>query len=272
MTDTRDTPDTDEPAEPTELTEAPEKPARRGRAAVVAGSVLLAGALLAGVGCTVVTVRGADRDAGAPVWTFPKTASVRTEAPTATGLAATLVPYGTDGWSQGPDLGEYGSDAQLGGAQATALQKEALSGLPRSQRKQLEQRIDEMHIQGMAMRSYLSGPPDPYTNDGLYTMSVVLSRMADQNAVRGIATFQNEFLAALDIFREGPQIKGHKDAKCFLPPEDDDEELDAMYCSAYVGDVLVTATATGVKPLDTARAATFLRTQLERIAEPGAAV
>jgi hypothetical protein len=246
----------------------------RGRLAAVAGSLVLLGAVVAGAGYTVVTVNDADRDAGAPVWTFPKTTAEDEKAATAEGLAGVLVPYGTDGWSRGPDLGEFGSDAQLSGAQATALRKESLSDLPRSQRRKLEKEIDRQRVKGMAMRSYLSSDADALSeNEGIYTVSIVLAQMESRAAVRDMATFQNEFLEALDIFRKGPEIKGHKNAQCFLPPKDDeDDDLEGMYCSAYQGDVLLTAIADGVKPLDTKGVAMLLAEQLDRIAEPGEAV
>ncbi|WP_416976249.1 hypothetical protein [Streptomyces sp. T028] len=250
---------------------------RRRRTAAVAGSLVLAGALVAGVGFTFVTVRDADRDAGAPVWKFPKETPVadQPEEPetSRSGLAAMLVPYGTDGFTRGPDIGEFGADAQLSGERAAALRKEALKDLPRSQRKRLEQRIDKQRIKGMAMRSYLSEETSALdVNDGVYSVNVTLSQMDNKAAVRDIATFQGEFLDALDVFRKGPAIKGHKNAKCFLPPKDDDSDLEGMFCSAYVGEVLVSLTAEAVKPLDTKGVALFLREQLDRIAEPGEAV
>ncbi|MBA4866739.1 hypothetical protein H1V43_36690 [Streptomyces sp. PSKA54] len=64
-----------------------------------------------------------------------------------------LLPYGTDGYTRGPDIDEFGSDAELSGPQAAALRKESISDLPRSQRRQLEKEIDKLRIQGMAMRS-----------------------------------------------------------------------------------------------------------------------
>ena len=262
---------------------APPPPRKRlnpRRVAVVLGSVLLAGAVVAGVGYTVVTVSGADRDAGAPVFAFPKAgADDDVKTATASGLAGVLVPYGESGWHRGPDLGEYGYDAQLSGAQATALRKESLSGLPRTQRRQLEKQIDRQRIKGMAMRSYLNqAVSDLSDNEGVYSVNVVLARMGSSAAVRDLGTFQQEFLDALDVFRAGPEIKGHKNAKCFLPPKDDEEDeadgpgLETMYCSAYQGDVLVTATADGPAPLDTKGVATLLSEQLDRIAEPGVAV
>ncbi|MFI0512393.1 hypothetical protein ACH3Y9_20115 [Streptomyces sp. WSLK1-5] len=246
--------------------------ARRGRVAAVAGSVLLVAALVAGVGGTVVTARGAERDAGPPTWKLPATKVDKKTAVTQRGLAGMLVPYGTDGWVRGPDLAQFGSDAQLSGAHATALRKEALRGLPRSQRKQLERQVDRQRISGMAMRSYFSGETYGYFRTGIYSVSVVLAQMANRTTVRNSSKAQNDFLAALDVFEEGPKIKGHEDARCFRLSADDDEDLDMMLCSAYVGDVLVSVTAYGAHPLDSKGVAMLVRTQLDRIAEPGEAV
>jgi hypothetical protein len=265
------------------------RPVRRGRVAAVAGCGALLVAVVAGAGFTVVTVDGADRDAGAPVWRFPKASQdertekgteTKAEKGSASGLAGMLVPYApvTDGYfdadasgyARGPDIDEFGSDSEFSGRQATELRKQSIRDLPRSQRLRLEKQIDKERIQGMAMRSYLSS--DAFDGAGkLFTADIVLSRM-DRRTVREIATFQNEFLTALDVFRKGPEIEGHKNAQCFLPPKDGDEKLDMMICSAYKGDVMVSATAYGVKPLNTKGAAALLHEQLDRIAEPGEAV
>lgn len=241
---------------------------RRGRVAAVAGSVLLLGAVIGGAGYTVVTVQDADRNPGAPSWRFPKDAAEAKKAKAPSGLRGTLVPFGPDGWDRGPDIGEFGSDTELSGRQATALRKESLRGLPRSERRQLEKRIDKQHIKGMAMRSYVS----TMNAGGDVTVNIVLSQMGDRDAVKGIATFQNEFLNALKIFRKGPAVQGYKKAKCFLNPRSADEKLDTMVCSAYQGEVLVSLTAHAVRPLDSVSVATLLREQLNRIAEPGEAV
>ncbi|MFK0116711.1 hypothetical protein [Streptomyces sp. NPDC090994] len=247
------------------------KPARRRRIVAVAGCLLLAAAVAGGVGYTGVVVDGADRDAGAPVWASPKAAADEEEAE-ATGLAATLVPYRSDGWTRGPDLGEFGSDTVLSGAQATALRKESLRGLPRSERRRLEKEIDRRPVAGMAMRSYVHTPAFDEGEKGSVTTGIVLAQMESRAAVRDMSTVQNDFFASLDIFREGPRIKGHTNARCFLPPADSDEDLDLMFCSAYQGDVLVTLTAEGVKPFDSDGVAALLTEQLDRIAEPGEAV
>ncbi|MFJ6391572.1 hypothetical protein ACIQJT_28640 [Streptomyces sp. NPDC091972] len=250
------------------------KPVRRGRIAAVVGSVLLAGAVVAGVGYTVVTVQGADVDAGAPVWKFPKERTDKEKAAPAQGLSAMLVPYGVDGWSQGPDIGEYGADAELSGAQATALRKQSLNGLPRTQRKALEKQIDKQRLSGIAMRSYLSTDEisSIYT-DKASAVTIELSRLDNKAALRGITEFQHEFLDTLgDVLRDGPRIEGHKDARCFLLPTDKDEKLDSMFCWAQQGNVLVSLVADSAKPMQKTSVAMLLREQLDRIAEPGESV
>jgi hypothetical protein len=245
---------------------------RARRIGVVACALLLATAVIGATGYTAATVQDADRDAGAPVWRFPAAAADE-KAPQATGLAGALVPYRPDGWSRGPDLGEFGADATLSGAQATALSKESLSGLPRSQRKELEKEIDRRHITGVAMRSYAStGGVHLGEETGAATVSVTLTRMDDRAAVRSMSTRRNAFFEALDVVEDGPRIAGHENAKCFLLPADSDEGLDMMFCSAYQGDVLVSAAAEGVQPFAAEAAAELLTEQLDRIAEPGEAV
>jgi hypothetical protein len=245
-----------------------------GRLAAVTGSVLLAASVVAGVGFTVVTVQHADRDAGAPVWKLPKPEKAGKAEKTgvtggASGLAAMLVPYDDD-WTRGPDIGGYGSDAALDGGEAAALRKESLSGLPRSERRKLARQIDKQDIQGLAMRSYL-GDGDSYSQEDPFTVSVELVRM-DRGAARDRAAFQRAFIEVLDVFRKGPEIKGHKDAHCFLPPKEADLKIEAMFCLAVQGDVVVTANAYGVRPLDTKKVARLVREQLDRITEPGEAV
>ncbi|AJE41352.1 hypothetical protein CP978_16195 [Streptomyces nodosus] len=249
------------------------KPRRRRRIGLIAGCAVLFAALVGGTGFTVVTVRDADRDPGDPVWRLPAKASSEEKQPEDAGLKGMLLPFGASGYGRGPDLGQYGADAELSGAQATALRKESLRNLPRSQRRLMEKQIDKQHITGMAMRSYLSvEDPVNQDTDDAFVMEIVLSRMENRGAVRSLTAVQQEFLSALDIFRAGPRIEGHKNARCFLPPKDSKEKLEYLFCSGYVGDVLVSATGYGLKPMDTKEAARFLRDQLDRIKDPGKAV
>ncbi|MGW7265721.1 hypothetical protein [Streptomyces sp. NPDC054842] len=269
-----DAPGAAEPAP--EAQSAPRTPRRRGRVAALAGAGILLLAVLGGTGYTVVTVRDADRDPGRPAWQFPK--AVADEKPAEahrTGLGSLLLPYGeSSGYGRGPDMGEFGSDAELSGRQATELRKESIKDLPRSQRRQLEREIDRQRIKGMAMRSYLgtASAGSSFDGDKLFVVDVVLSQMGSRGAVRSVATAQQDFFDALRVFRKGPKIEGHKNAQCFLPPTDADEKLDMMVCSAYEGDILISATATGTKSLDKKGVAELLRKQLDLVSDPGEAV
>jgi hypothetical protein len=253
------------------------KPARRvlrpGRIATVAGAALLACALVGGVGYTVVTVQDADRAPGKPTWKFapPAQADEKTAQDGTAGLSALLVPYGTDGFERGPDLGEFGADAEFSGAQAIAMRKESIKDLPSKSRRQLEKLIDKERIKGVAMRSYVVGRSDYNTTDAI-TFDVNLSRMENRTAVREAATSVNGFIAATDVFRKGPKIAGNKDAQCFLTPKDKDEELGFALCTAYVGDVLVSVTANAPGVLDAKFVAKFFTAQLDRIDDTGQAV
>lgn len=249
------------------------RPARRGRrVAAVTGSLLLAGAVAAAVAVTAVRVDGADRDPGAPTWKLPEAVAEGERSAPAQGLAGMLLPYGEDGRLRGPDVAEFGADAQLSGARATALQKESLRGLPRAQRKRLEKEVDRQRITGMAIRSYASGSASIYQSEEIYTARIVLARMENRAAVRDLARTRTRALDSVDALRKGPKVQGHKDAACFLLPKDEDRVLDGMFCSAYAGNVLVTVTVDGVAPIDTASVAEMLREQLDRIDEPGKAV
>ncbi|MGW1532170.1 hypothetical protein [Streptomyces aureus] len=252
----------------------PRKRLRRGRVAAVSGAVLLVAAVIGGVGWTASTVDAADRAPGKPTWRLPKAAKDKDKsgkAKAATGLAGMLLPY-DDAYTRGPDLGEFGADARLNGRQATALRKESLRDMPRTQRRRLEKEIDEEHIKGVVMRSYASADAYAVYKKQAFTARVTLSQMENQRTVRNISKAQNELLASLGIFRKGPKIDGHKNAGCFLPPKNSAEKLDMMFCSAYEGDVLVTATVSGIKPLDGPTVARFLTAQLDRITDPGEAV
>jgi hypothetical protein len=257
------------PGEPVAAEPSVRNLARRRRVAALVGALLLTAGVVGGVGYTVVTVDGADRDAGAPVWKFPKATPETAKPAAAKGLFGMLVPYGDDTWGRGPDIGEYGYDAELSGAHATALRKESLSGLPRTQRKALEKQIDKQRLKGIAMRSYLSS----FYTQKAATVTVELSELENASAVREISRYQASFVDVLDdILRPGPKIVGHKDARCFLAPAAKDEKLDTMFCFAHQGNVLVSLTADSAKPMKQEGVAKLLREQLDRIPEPGESV
>lgn len=230
---------------------------------------VLAATLAAGAAYTVTTATRAE----GPTPAAPTEPTVSATAPK--DLRSLLLPYGTNGYSRGPDIDEFGSDTVAGGREATALRKEALSGLPRTARRELGKRIDAQRTESVAMRSYVSADlagDSTLHADKVFTIGVELTRMDSDTAVRRAATENAAFLKSMKIFREGPRIEGHDNATCFQPPEDKERKLDTMICSAYAGDILIDATAHGIKPLNADGIARFLRAQLDRVGEPGASV
>ncbi|MFF3913342.1 hypothetical protein ACFYZB_07600 [Streptomyces sp. NPDC001852] len=269
-------PETTEPGEG-----AAAAPGRRPVGRIVAVA-LLSLAVVGGVGFTAVTVAGADRDAGDPVWKFPEAAKAdrsgqdEQQGTDVAGLRGLLMPYdspGSQGYVQGPDIGEFGSDVALNGREATALRKREIIGLPSATRQAMDRAIDKEHIQGLAMRSYA-----PFNelggSDKSFTLTFELVRMANRESVRELSAGRDEIFKALGVFPKGPQIPGHKEAACFRMPKASDEKIDRMVCSASIGDVLVTVNAAGPRPLDTGAIAVFVGRQLDRIKDkdPGKAV
>ncbi|MFI7299709.1 hypothetical protein [Streptomyces sp. NPDC050121] len=250
---------------------------RAGRVVAVAGSVLLACAVVGGVGYTVVTVQDADRASGKPTWKFPAAAAEgddkagKKAGAAGSGLSGLMLPFGTDGYQRGPDLDEFGPDSEFSGPQAIALRKESIKNLPSASRRKLEKEIDKERIKGMAMRSYVVGRPDYNTTDAI-TFDVTLSRQENRTAVHQSAKTFSGFLAATDVFRKGPKIKGHPDAQCFVTPKGEDEDLALGLCIAAVGDVLVSVTSEAPDPIDGTFVAKFFAAQLDRIDDPGQAV
>ncbi|WDM15691.1 hypothetical protein J3S85_31830 [Streptomyces lavenduligriseus] len=263
------------------MTESPDNPAPepaasaagrpRRRAGRVLGGAVVALAVVAGVSWTAVVVRGADRDPGAPVWRMPK-ASVGEPAED-TGMSTLLLPYEEGRYAPGPDMNEFGSDAELTGAQATAQRERSLAGLPRSQRLLMERRMDREPVKGIAMRSYVGTAGVSSESGEAFTAQVMLVRVADRPAADSEAALQRRLLGSVESLREGPAVKGHEDdAACFLPPAGTEEQIGTMVCLGSVGDVLVLATATTVGPLDRQEAADLVAAQFDRIEDPGKAV
>ncbi|MGA5039546.1 hypothetical protein ACPCA8_21120 [Streptomyces capoamus] len=248
---------------------------RRRRIARGAGGAALALAVVAGVSCTAVAVHEADHTPGVATWRLPEASPGAPDGSRSGGLHAMLLPYG-DRYGRGPDLNEFGSDTELTGRQATALRKRSLANLPRSQRRALERQIDRYPVRGIALRSFIStarppGSAQAASSGRVFTLQILLTRMADRHTARATAAYQRQLLGALDL-RKGPAVEGHEDATCVLPPARPGGKLGMMLCSGYVGDVLVTANATSGRPLDQQGVARMVAAQLDRIEDPGKAV
>ncbi|QNP71346.1 hypothetical protein IAG44_19180 [Streptomyces roseirectus] len=252
-----------------------EKPVRRRRAGAVLGGALLASVVLAGVGYTVVTVRGADREPGDVSWVFPKPAASggAVDQPAAGSLRALFVPYGTDGLRPGPDVEDFGHDTEFNERQATALRANSLKDMPKKYRDSVEKH----RIKSMALRTYLSREDWFGEKSDPYVVQVTLTRLADRSSVRFVTQGYRE-LADSGVLGKGPVVKGHKDALCLVPKaragekEPDEEKLTGIQCTAGVGDLVVFFSATGAGSLDSEGVAAFVAEQLDRIDDPGRAV
>ncbi|CAL9495983.1 hypothetical protein [Streptomyces sp. enrichment culture] len=246
--------------------------ARARRVATVAGSVLLAGAMIGGVAYTVVTVQNADRSAGKPAWKLPPAgkAGAPDGGADSEGLSALFLPFEDGARFPGPDVRDFGHDTELSGAKATALRKESLKGLPGSVKRQLAKLIEKQDIKGMALRSYA-------VHDGGYegeafTAEVTLQRMGNRSAVRNMAGSAQRFMESSDVFREAPKVKGHRDARCYLSPKAEKDGLEGAFCVSHVGDVLVNMVVDSPGPVDRKGVTAFFAAQLDRIDNPGLAV
>ncbi|MGW5780835.1 hypothetical protein [Streptomyces sp. NPDC003863] len=266
--------------EPVTVIEQPAGPAvgKRGVRRVLLGavlpSVLVLGLIGGGVTYTAVTVSSADRTAATQLWDTtektaesedPAVAAVRGKADTP--LSKLLLPL-PEGYEFGPDEGLYGNDGEIGAAEATALMKRSGEGLSGKRRRAFEAEVEKLGIQGIGFRSFAEPNSD-------VVVSFEVARMKDKKRIKDSYRLRKEVMDVLE-FPKGPKVKDHRNAVCYLAPEDDSldkkeraEALDEMICLAYDSEVLVTMTAAGAKPFDKAAAAKLLTQQLDHIASPG---
>ncbi|GAA2387303.1 hypothetical protein GCM10010420_07910 [Streptomyces glaucosporus] len=231
-------------------------------------ALLVLGAVGGGLAYTKTTADNADRSSPTRIWKKPaKTPSDDDPAPdpgrgrSDSALRKKLLPV-PEGFSLGPDIAEFGNDAELSGRQAQALMEESVRGLPAEQRREHRAQVGKLRLQGVVMRSYV-----PDTGD--FAAEIQIARMANEKAVRDLSGFRSELLEALSVFRDGPRIKGHGNARCFLPPEDGESELESMFCTAHQDGLLVSFSADGVKPFPEKAAAALLKDQLDHLESPG---
>ncbi|OAH13301.1 hypothetical protein [Streptomyces jeddahensis] len=231
-------------------------------------AVLVLGALVGGLGYTKVTVDDADRTAPTVLWADDD-ASKPGKDPAGdvsrgradTELTRLLLPV-PEAYRLGPDIGEYGNDAELSGKEAVALMKASGRGLTGKQRREFGKYIDKLRLKGVAMRSYAF-------DTHVRVAEVSIAQMENKKAVRDMYKFQTRLFDAVGVFRKGPSVKGFKNATCHLMPADKDTDLDAMSCVAYEGELFVSMEAYGSKPFSKAEAVELLREQLDHIESPG---
>ncbi|MFH0243716.1 hypothetical protein ACGRHY_15095 [Streptomyces sp. HK10] len=240
---------------------------RRVLAPLLSAAMVL-GAAGGGLAYTKATVDGADVSAPTKVWKKPaKNPSEDDPAPdpregrTDGELREKLLPVPED-FQLGPDISEFGNDTELSGRQAQALLRQSGKDLPGRERRRHREFVEKLRVQGTVMRTYAS-------YDDEFTAEIQLSRMKNEKVVKDLSGFQSGLVDALSVFREGPKIKGHKNARCFLPPKDGDSELETMFCTAYQDEYLISFQADGVKPFRGKDAAGLLKDQLDHLVSPG---
>ncbi|MFE5657905.1 hypothetical protein [Streptomyces sp. NPDC056431] len=241
---------------------------------VVLPSVLVLSLIGGGVTYTALTVSSADRTAPTTLWGTPEK-TAQDEDPAAalargkagTPLSKLLLPL-PEGYEFGPDEELYGNDGELGAAEATALTKQAGEGLSGKKRRQFEKDVDKLGIEGIGVRSFAD-----LNND--VVVSVELARMKDKKQIKSTYLLRKRVMDLLE-FPKGPKVKDHRNAVCYLAPENDSLDkkeraaaLEEMICLAYDSEVFVIVKAAGAKPFDKARVAKLLTQQLDHIASPG---
>ncbi|WP_392752933.1 hypothetical protein [Streptomyces sp. LN590] len=264
------TPDTAPPAEPALPAEStPRAPKGRARRVVLAvlPAVLVLGAVGGAAAYTKVTVDSADRTVTTKVWGEGAHKPAKDPAGDVgrgradTELSKLLLPV-PENYRLGPDMGEYGNDDEISGKKAAAQMKESGRGIAGRQRRERDQRIDRLHLQGIAQRSYTS-------DDNDLTVEIQIVKMKDKRAVYDLYGFQTDLMDTYVGLRKGPKIDGHKKARCVRDPERTKVKLDGLSCVSYDGELFVTVEAYGTKPFSASAVADLVKDQLDHIESPG---
>lgn len=178
-------------------------------------------------------------------------------------LGKLLLPV-PDGYSLGPDIAEFGNDAELPAGRAEELMRGDLDGVPKKQRDLVRKAVARLHIQGMGLRTYREG-------QARFLVETQIVQMKNKRSAQAGTEFFTAFTKALGVFRNGPRIAGHDKARCVLPPKKPGQKLDSMLCQATEGDLLIRMSVTGTSPLRKNDAADLLKQQLDRVQDPGEA-
>lgn len=243
----------------------------------VLSAVLVLG--VAGAGTyTGITVAGAERHAPTVGWEPPQEAGKDPAGEIRDGRASTplsrlLLPVPHD-YSLGPDVEQYGNDGELAAADAVALLKQQGKGLSGKKRRDFDRRVEKLGVQGIAVRSYASDDSD-------LVIEVQAIRMKDKRFVTELHKLRGEVAGYLG-FTEGPKIKDHKNASCWVVPRGEDGDgdddggedrsayrLEGLSCSAYDSEYFVSVVAYGGPSLDRSAVAELMKQQLDHIKSPG---
>ncbi|MGW2842578.1 hypothetical protein ACWCWD_32920 [Streptomyces sp. NPDC001493] len=258
---------------------APVAPPRSGRvwkaARYVVPAVLVLGVIGGAGAYTKATVDSADRTAPTTLWTKEEAAdSLRQQkggpdrgraartGRSDTALSKLLLPAAAP-WELGPDIGKLSNDNEVSAKEAAAAVKKSVPGLAGRERRAYEKSVDRLKIQGMAQRSYVS-----VATDSSQKAVIGILSMKDTGAVHDLWVSNTGLMDAVGVFRKGPKVEDHKEARCFRAPKTD-TKLDGVTCVAYEGELFITVAVEGAEPMDMSVVADLVKDQLDHIKSPG---
>jgi len=246
-------------------------PARRSRLLLRASGAVLAAVLVGvGIGEAIVVVKYGDAK--------PAAAATQDAQPSASpspafgaksngnhfgSLRDLLLPVPT-GFVLGPDAGAFGNDNEYGPDQLKKRYDAFLKEVPEKYRDRAKTAWESLHYKAAGVRTFQSGSEDLVVNLSLDQFN--------QQAISQEAELYGAMVDDTGVFRQGPGVPGHQNARCVLPPLRAGDELDYMHCFSAEGDLMVTLDASGIAPLDQNKVVDLFRQQLDRLARPGASV
>lgn len=180
------------------------------------------------------------------------------------GVGAKLLPVGDD-YLPGPDIGSLGNDNVLDAERAAEHASDVARGLYDFQRDEFGTALEKLTFTGGARRSY-------YRTDDRLVVELHLAQVKKAGADSALSRFRADVDFALGGGRKGPPVDSKADADCYLMPDVGGPKLDAVLCSAYTHDIVVTAYAYGSEKLDTKEIARVFAAQLRQVESPGESV
>ncbi len=244
---------------------APAKPRRTVLKAVAA--VVAAALVGVGIGEAIIKVHYSDEPAPAAAAPAAPSASptqawgAKSNGNHFGSLRDLMLPV-PSGWRLGPDYKSIGNDHEIRDTDLDKVLKETLADVPEKYRKDAENALSSLHIQGIGARTLAS-------TDNSTMVTLVLSQY-NQQAVAAENNSYGKWYTDNELYRVGPGVAGHAEAHCALPMLKAGDQLDYLQCYAGVGDLLVQLEVAGTAPLDQNKVIDLFRQQLDRLAIPGA--
>ncbi|MDB1087962.1 hypothetical protein PJ985_10330 [Streptomyces sp. ACA25] len=184
----------------------------------------------------------------------------------------------------GPDIGRYGRDGEISGEEAGEQLKDSVAQWPRRLRVEILDTIDKLRPEGRAFRSYEHRSSE-------FVVDVSLTRYGADTDAETMHRGLRDGYETMELFRDGPRLDGHDEARCFFPPQGEDlvrfvgrdpshypdmaehgTGLDRMLCTATRGEHHIVVEAYGLTPFPLHAVTTLLENQLDHLTSPGMAI